>query len=269
MAVKIPTAVPAPPSAARQRRARPTHVRSETQIRKMCLHGTAMGLNPLTTSQAGILRLKGLLTDRHLATVDFIGHTYGRFEQLVGRKRRTASPSYEYGTRRGERESNEIPDTADDPKAPARALSQLEEAIVTAREAYTELQDQIDAILVGRTPIDHKANLSDHGRAWRVARAREVIERLCVDDHAVPYWCLNDLVDFLDRLWIAIQTGKEKKQRAAPSHVQPLRASQHELIVEMARRQKRAKKAPPAPPQIPTDTTAHVRAALLTKDAPK
>jgi len=76
---------------------RPTDFRSEGQFQRMKEHAMSLGLDPMMTSQAGRLFCVGLLTSRHMATIDYIAKVYAAYEKHAGKgtRRRTRSPSYE------------------------------------------------------------------------------------------------------------------------------------------------------------------------------
>jgi hypothetical protein len=120
----------------------------------------SIGLDPIMTSQAGRLFCIGLLTGRHMATIDYIARVYAAYEKHAGKgaTRRMRSPSYEPSTNRSENLDETEPG--------------VEEAAVEAKTEFGQLQ----------------ALIPDFPR-----EARDAIERLCVDDLAIPTAWIGDL----------------------------------------------------------------------------
>ena len=119
----------------------------------------SLGLDPIMTSQAGRLFCIGLLTSRHMATIDYIAKVYAAYEKHAGKgaTRRTRSPSYETSTNRSER----LEETFEE-----------EGAALIAKAEFEQLQ----------------ALIPDFPR-----EARDAIERLCVDDLTIPTAWVGDL----------------------------------------------------------------------------
>ena len=119
----------------------------------------SLGLDPIMTSQAGRLFCIGLLTSRHMATIDYIAKVYAAYEKHAGKgaTRRTRSPSYETSTNRSER----LDETFEE-----------ESAALIAKAEFEQLQ----------------ALIPDFPR-----EARDAIERLCVDDLTIPTAWVGDL----------------------------------------------------------------------------
>ena len=119
----------------------------------------SLGLDPIMTSQAGRLFCIGLLTSRHMATIDYIAKVYAAYEKHAGKgaTRRTRSPSYETSTNRSER----LEETFEE-----------ESAALNAKAEFEQLQ----------------ALIPDFPR-----EARDAIERLCVDDLTIPTAWVSDL----------------------------------------------------------------------------
>src|SRR5882724_11186872 len=86
------------------RERRSADFRSEAQFQRMKTHAMSLGLDPIMTSQAGRLFCIGLLTSRHMATIDYISKVYAAYEKHAGKgaTRRIRSPSYEPSTNRME-----------------------------------------------------------------------------------------------------------------------------------------------------------------------
>jgi hypothetical protein len=142
---------------------RPSDFRSETQFQRLKENAMSLGLDPMMTSQAGRLWCMGLLTSRHIATIDYIGKVYAAYEKHVGKgtMRRTRSPSFTPSTDRAERLEESIEEESD-----ARV----------AKAEFEQLQSLIP----------------DFPR-----EARECIERICVDDEAIPTRWVHDLAILL------------------------------------------------------------------------
>jgi hypothetical protein len=138
---------------------RPTDYRSEGQFQRMKEHAMSLGLDPIMTSQAGRLFCIGLLTSRHMATIDYIAKVYAAYEKHAGKgaTRRTRSPSYEPSTNRSER---------------------LEETF----------EEEGDALIAKAEFEQLQALIPDFPR-----EARDAIERLCVDDLTIPTAWVGDL----------------------------------------------------------------------------
>lgn len=119
----------------------------------------SLGLDPIMTSQAGRLFCIGLLTSRHMATIDYIAKVYAAYEKHAGKgaTRRTRSPSYEPSTNRSER---------------------LEETF----------EEESDALIAKAEFEQLQALIPDFPR-----EARDAIERLCVDDLTIPTAWVGDL----------------------------------------------------------------------------
>jgi len=119
----------------------------------------SLGLDPIMTSQAGRLFCIGLLTSRHMATIDYIAKVYSAYEKHAGKgaTRRTHSPSYEPSTNRSER---------------------LEETF----------EEESDALIAKAEFEQLQALIPDFPR-----EARDAIERLCVDDLTIPTAWVGDL----------------------------------------------------------------------------
>lgn len=142
---------------------RPSDFRSEAQFQRLKENAMSLGLDPMMTSQAGRLWCMGLLTSRHIATIDYIGKVYAAYEKHVGKgaMRRTRSPSFTPSTDRAERLEETIEEESD-----ARV----------AKAEFEQLQSLIP----------------DFPR-----EARECIERICVDDEAIPTHWVHDLAILL------------------------------------------------------------------------
>ncbi|MEN3376635.1 MAG: hypothetical protein V7604_1990 [Hyphomicrobiales bacterium] len=138
---------------------RPTDFRSEGQFQRMKAHAMSLGLDPMMTSQAGRLFCVGLLTSRHMATIDYIAKVYAAYEKHAGKgtRRRTRSPSYEPSTDHAERLEETFEEESD---------------ALTAKAEFEQLQ----------------ALIPDFPR-----EARDAIERLCVDDLMIPSAWIGDL----------------------------------------------------------------------------
>jgi hypothetical protein len=138
---------------------RPTDFRSEGQFQRMKQHAMSLGLDPIMTSQAGRLFCIGLLTSRHMATIDYIAKVYAAYEKHAGKgaTRRTRSLSYEPSTNRSERLDETFEEESD---------------ALIAKAEFEQLQGLIP----------------DFPR-----EARDAIERLCVDDLAIPTAWIGDL----------------------------------------------------------------------------
>jgi hypothetical protein len=138
---------------------RPTDFRSEGQFQRMKDHAMSLGLDPMMTSQAGRLFCIGLLTSRHMATIDYIAKVYAAYEKHAGKgaSRRTRSPSYESSTDHAER---------------------LEETF----------EEESDALIAKAEFEQLQALIPDFPR-----EARDAIERLCVDDLMIPSAWVGDL----------------------------------------------------------------------------
>ena len=118
----------------------------------------SLGLDPMMTSQAGRLFCIGLLTSRHMATIDYIAKVYAAYEKHAGgASRRTRSPSYETSTDHAER---------------------LEETF----------EEESDALIAKAEFEQLQALIPDFPR-----EARDAIERLCVDDLMIPSAWVGDL----------------------------------------------------------------------------
>jgi hypothetical protein len=133
--------------------------RSEAQFQRMKETARLLGLDPIMTSQAGRLFCVGLLTSRHMATIDYIAKVYAAYEKHAGKgaRRRTRSPSYAPSTDHAER----LEETAEE-----------ESEALIAKAEFEQLQ----------------ALIPDFPR-----EARDAIERLCVDDLAIPTAWVGDL----------------------------------------------------------------------------
>jgi hypothetical protein len=138
---------------------RPTDFRSEGQFQRMKDHAMSLGLDPMMTSQAGRLFCIGLLTSRHMATIDYIAKVYAAYEKHAGKgaSRRTRSPSYETSTDHAER---------------------LEETF----------EEESDALIAKAEFEQLQALIPDFPR-----EARDAIERICVDDLMIPSAWVGDL----------------------------------------------------------------------------
>jgi hypothetical protein len=138
---------------------RPTDFRSEGQFQRMKEHAMSLGLDPLMTSQAGRLFCIGLLTSRHMATIDYIAKVYAAYEKHAGKgtTRRTHAPSYEPSTDHAERLDETFEEESD---------------ALIAKAEFEQLQ----------------ALIPDFPR-----EARDAIERLCVDDLTIPSAWVGDL----------------------------------------------------------------------------
>jgi hypothetical protein len=159
-------------------RKRPTDFRSDSQIRRIVQAGLEMSLDPVLGSQAGILRMRGKISDKQLSTVEYIGRVYGRFEWCMQAPlRRTKSPSYDGAIRAARADQRDFEEVAQEASAEFNALQNC--IPVFPREA------------------------------------REVIESLCVDDQHVPDYQLEDLKRLLDR--IAVELRGEAPERSALS----------------------------------------------------
>ncbi len=119
----------------------------------------SLGLDPMMTSQAGRLYCIGLLTSRHMATIDYIAKVYAAYEKHAGKgaSRRTRSPSYETSTDHAERLDETFEEESD---------------ALIAKAEFEQLQ----------------ALIPDFPR-----EARDAIERLCVDDLMIPSAWIGDL----------------------------------------------------------------------------
>lgn len=137
--------------------------RSEAQFQRIKEHAMAIGFDPIVTSQAGRLWMLGHLTSRHIATVDYIAKVYAAYEKHAGKgaTRRIRSPSHEPSTNRTER-LDETPEQT--------------EAAEEAKREFKLLQDIIPP---------------------QPREIRDVIERLCVDDEAIPSCWMGDLAKIL------------------------------------------------------------------------
>ena len=133
--------------------------RSEAQFQRMKEQARLLGLDPIMTSQAGRLFCIGLLTSRHMATIDYIAKVYAAYEKHAGKgaTRRTRSPSYESSTDHSER---------------------LEETF----------EEESDALIAKAEFEQLQALIPDFPR-----EARDAIERLCVDDQMIPTAWIGDL----------------------------------------------------------------------------
>jgi len=142
---------------------RPSDFRSETQFQRLKENAMSLGLDPMMTSQAGRLWCMGLLTSRHIATIDYIGKVYAAYEKHAGKGtlRRTRSPSFAPSTNRAER----LEETTEE-----------ESDALTAKAEFEQLQSLIP----------------DFPR-----EARDCIERICVDDEAIPSRWVGDLAILL------------------------------------------------------------------------
>jgi|SRR3954470_5889979 hypothetical protein len=142
---------------------RPSDFRSETQFQRLKENAMSLGLDPMMTSQAGRLWCMGLLTSRHIATIDYIGKVYAAYEKHAGKgtSRRIRSPSLAPGTNRAERLEENAEEERD-----AQA----------AKAEFEQLQ-----FLIPDFPRE----------------ARECIERICVDDEAIPSRWVGDLAILL------------------------------------------------------------------------
>jgi hypothetical protein len=133
--------------------------RSEAQFQRMKEQARLLGLDPIMTSQAGRLFCIGQLSSRHMATIDYIAKVYAAYEKHAGKgaTRRTRSPSYEPSTNRSER---------------------LEETF----------EEESDALIAKAEFEQLQSLIPDFPR-----EARDAIERLCVDDLAIPSAWIGDL----------------------------------------------------------------------------
>lgn len=148
----------------------------------------SLGLDPIMTSQAGRLFCAGLLTSRHMATVDYISKVYAAYEKHAGKgaTRRTRSPSYEPSTNRTERLDEDEDQTTD---------------AINAKAEFEQLQ----------------ALIPDFPR-----EAREAIERICVDDQMIPTAWVGDLRNLLTNIE-EVRNGERPTSKLSTRDALPLR----------------------------------------------
>lgn len=170
---------------------RPSDYRSDTQIRRLIDSGLAATLDPILGSQAGILCVRGHITARQLSTVDYVARVYGRFEfyQAPGR-RQAQSPSYQAGYSRS-----------------AGSGAQNEIAAAGASAEFHQLQRIIDSFPLG---------------------ARDVLERLCIDDSHIPQLLLPGLIVVLETI------DREVRGEPEPDVDQPRKPKLEERIASGA-----------------------------------
>lgn len=140
------------PNGDRRRSTIPANLRSEAQFQRLKQNAVALGLDPMMTSQAGRLFCTGMITARHMATIEYISKVYAAHARHVGKEmtRRLRSPSHEPSTNRAERLDEDFDTTSD---------------ALTAKLEFEQLRD-----IIPELPRE----------------ARDCIERLCVDDEAIP-----------------------------------------------------------------------------------
>jgi len=142
------------------------NLRSEAQFQRMKEQAIMMGLDPIMTSQAGRLFCTGLITGRHMATIDYIAKVYAAYERHAGKgaTRTIRSPSYEPSTNRSERLDED---------------QDQEDAAITAKREFEQLQELI--------PVFPR-------------EMRDAVERLCVDDEMIPTSWIADLCVLLTNI---------------------------------------------------------------------
>lgn len=163
------------------------HDKSNLVYRRSVDHWLRFGDNPLHSFEAGRLVMAGDLTSRQFETVGMIAKIYGEFERHKGRRRSTASPGYARAF--GDPNAGEDGLNSDE-------LEHLERRIKMATKRFLDLQTIIDGL-----PVN-------------AAKARDVLERLCVEDRMIENCHLASTRSLLDiiRRKLARKGGKEPSE---------------------------------------------------------
>jgi hypothetical protein len=165
-------------------------------------HGDKLGADERLRTELGRLAFAGELTERQVDAGFLVARIYGEFERYKGKRRSVGSPSYvrAFGDpHAGEDELN--PDE----------LERLEHRIHRATKRFLRLQECFEV--------------------WPpslVARARAIIEAMCVEDRHVPDAVLEHaapMLDYIAQVFELADAGPPKKSIAVTSRRPPRRAA--------------------------------------------
>lgn len=167
------------------RRKPDTNARANNIWRRVVDDGIRFGLDPRLGTVIGRLSLHGEITDRQAEAGFHIAKIYGEFERHHRRCRSTVSPSYAraFGD----------PDAAEERMDPDE-LARLERRVQLATKRYKRLQAIIDDL-----PVNHD-------------KARDVIERLCVEDREIDACHLGSVRAMLDRIGVKLRKKDPNEQ---------------------------------------------------------
>jgi hypothetical protein len=104
-------------------------------VRRLMLHAKELALDPLLSSQLGLLHHTGKITDTELAAGTKVSAIYGTYASLQGLPRRSARTA-NLGTGSG----SEPPANPDDVLIDVRTPDEIEEAIESATRQWERLQ---------------------------------------------------------------------------------------------------------------------------------
>lgn len=173
---------------------------SPTEVRRIGDHGHDLGADRRLAGEIGRLLLTRQISTMEAAAAWRVADIYGRFEFYSGRRRNTASPSYEMGAR----------STGED-----RDRGEAERA---AHDAWDDLQAFVEARWPMR-PFTSPKVAPDLWRWPRSNRVRDLLEKLCVDDRCIGPAALYEIRAVLHRLAVEhfeIVSAPKKEKRAAP-----------------------------------------------------
>lgn len=164
---------------------------SPTAWQRIKTDGIKLAMDERLGTELGRLSLHGELTAAQTAAGFRMAEVYGVFERYHGRRRSAVSPSYATGYGGGQ-----------DAVADERMTSEEREAhwlrVKNAEDAFKALQEDLPVYPRG---------------------ARDLLERLCIDNEAVGSAYLEDARAMLDRLALHFQRSRRAQKLKKPGRV--------------------------------------------------